>query len=302
MAYPDYPSNRLIVNGRDLSSDFNLILMDGYTLDPPSIKTHTVDIPAGNGVIDLTETLYGDVTYENREQSFTFAVIDTNEFERVKTKVSNFLHGRRFSYTMTMDPGYTYNGRFSVSSYYHNVKSGIRIGYIVINIDSDAYKYLPKKVYRIPAVGGKIVRFESGRKRVVPTIEVGNAVTIIKNNKITKLPIGTWKINDLYFSEGYNEVYFNTFLIRNLQCKDLYFEDNDSSSGVTWGEFSKKRLFEWYKSNGDGTIAQYVWKDLSVYSWGDQEITSKRWSELMYMSDVTSDIKDIYIEYEVGDL
>ena len=71
--YPDLPDNRLIVNGVDLSVTYQMVLLDGYTLEPPKPKTYTVDIPGGNGVIDLTEALTGDVSYSNRTQKFTFA-------------------------------------------------------------------------------------------------------------------------------------------------------------------------------------------------------------------------------------
>ena len=59
MSYPDLPNNRLIVNGVDLSIRFQMVLLDGYTLEPPEPKTYTVDIPGGNGVIDLTRLLPG---------------------------------------------------------------------------------------------------------------------------------------------------------------------------------------------------------------------------------------------------
>ena len=63
MQYPGLPNNRLIVNGVDLSTEYGMILLDGYTLSPPEPKTYTVDIPGGDGVIDLTEGLTGDVAY-----------------------------------------------------------------------------------------------------------------------------------------------------------------------------------------------------------------------------------------------
>ena len=119
MSYPDYPNNRLIVDGVDLTEKYQMILLDGYTLEPPEPKTYTVDIPGGDGVIDLTETLNGDTVYNNRKQKFTFYVIGTSTFERVKTEVSNFLHGKAFDYKITMDPDYIYHGRFKVSSYNH---------------------------------------------------------------------------------------------------------------------------------------------------------------------------------------
>ncbi len=35
MSYPDYPENRLIVNGVDLTLKYGLILIDGYKLESP---------------------------------------------------------------------------------------------------------------------------------------------------------------------------------------------------------------------------------------------------------------------------
>ena len=119
MQYPGLPNNRLIVNGVDLSTEYGMILLDGYTLSPPEPKTYTVDIPGGDGVIDLTEGLTGDVAYNNREQEFTFAIIDVDNWERSKTMISNFIHGRLYDYKMTMDPEYTYHGRFTVEEYGH---------------------------------------------------------------------------------------------------------------------------------------------------------------------------------------
>lgn len=70
MSYPDYPENRLIVNGVDLTLKYGLILIDGYKLDPPEVKKYEVDIPGGDGVIDLTDSLLGDTAYKNREIEF----------------------------------------------------------------------------------------------------------------------------------------------------------------------------------------------------------------------------------------
>ena len=141
MSYPDYPNNRLIVDGVDLSVRFQMILLDGYTLSPPEPKTYTVDIPGGDGGIDLTSAMTGDVAYSNRSQSFTFMVVDPDSFERVKTDVSNFLHGKSFDYQMTMDPGYTYHGRFSVTEYSHAVYAypGL-VGVFTISVDAEPYQ------------------------------------------------------------------------------------------------------------------------------------------------------------------
>ena len=89
----NYPKNRLIVNGVDLTEKFKMVLSDGYTLTPPSPKTYIIDIPGGHGKLDLTESLFGDVPYDNRKQEFTFYIINVEDFEKAKTEISNMLHG-----------------------------------------------------------------------------------------------------------------------------------------------------------------------------------------------------------------
>ena len=289
-----YPNNRLIVEGDDLTEKFGLILLDGYTLDPPEVKTNLIDIPGGNGSLDLSEALTGDILYGNRPQSFSFAVIDPNSFERTKTQVSNYLHGKKKHYQMTMDPGYTYYGRFSVSKYSHTRYANGLVGTIEISITAEPFKMAPDVITRVSAIGGKVVYLYGGRKRVVPTIETSVKTRVIKDGKLVDLPAGTWKVNDLYIREGTNEVYVNSYIIHNLTWGNLL--DNQ----VTCGDFTKRRLFDWYKSNGEGTYVLDTWETELPKTWS--EMASGTWGSLMYMSDVTKDIKDIYIKYEVGEL
>lgn len=294
MGYPDYPYNRLIVNNIDLTNEFKMVLSDGYTLEPPEPKTYTIDIPGGNGKLDLTETLIGDTLYDNRTQEFTFYVIHPDSFEKVKTKVSNFLHGKSYDYHMTMDPDYTYHGRFKVTGYSHGAYSSGIVGIIKVSIDANPYKMKPKQVFKVNAVGGVISYLPSGRMRVRPDIEVDSLTKIIYNNKLLVLPQGSWVINDLLFTEGVNEVYFNSYDIINLQWKDL------KTNGVTWGSFKQQRLYEWYKSNGDGTYVIATWEYMTESKWSD--IVDKAWVDLTYKSETTNLIKNIYVNYEWGDL
>lgn len=294
MGYPDYPNNRLIVNGVDLTTEFGIILGDGYVLEPPSPKTYTVDIPSGNGKLDLTESLFGDTVYENRKQEFTFYAIYTTNFEQLKTKVSNFLHGKSFYYRITMDPEYTYHGRFTVSSYTHTAYSSGILGTIKITIDADPYKYKETKIYSLNAIGGNIFAFESGRKRIIPIFETDGFLKVIYNGKKIILQKGTWTINDLQFTNGINTIYLNSYEIRNCIWGDL------KTNSTTWGQFKKKRLFEWYKSNGLETIVSKNWMDISNLSWSS--LADSTWASQTYKYEETGDIKNIYMKYEWGDL
>lgn len=294
MTYPAYPNNRLIVDGVDLTEKFKMVLADGYVLNPPSVKTYTVDIPGGNGKLDLTESLLGDVSYDNRSQEFIFYIIKAEDFEKIKTDVSTFLHGKAYDYELTMDPGYRYHGRFTVTSYEHGVYDIGKVGCIKVSIDAEPFKYKPAKIYRISGIGGNIYKFPSGRKRVVPTIEAHGRLKIIFNGKETILYQGTWRINDLLFKSGINEVYFNSYEIRVLTWGDL------KANGVTWSNFKDRRVFEWYKSMGNSNMVTKTWNNLSYSNWND--ISSTTWNDQKYMPEVTDKIKDSYVKYDWGDL
>ena len=297
MSYPDYPKNRLIVDGVDLTLKYGMILVDGYKLDPPEAKTYEVDIPGGDGVIDLTESLLGDTAYKNREGEFEFYVFelaDSNAYEELKTKINRFLHGKSYDFQVTMDPGYTYHGRFKVSDTKHSMYANGIAGYFKVTVEAEPFKYLNDAVYRINAVGGKTVYFESGRKRVRPVIETDGFLKVIFNNKLYTLPQGTWTINDIVFKEGVNEVYFNSYDIKNLTWGEL------KKLGITWKEFKTKKLYEWYKHNGDGNQVIKTWEQLAGNTW--EELSNLTWGDLTYMAEVTENIQDVYVKYKVGDL
>lgn len=294
MGYPNYPKNRLLVGGVDLSEKFKMVLVDGYSLKPPEPKTYTVDIPGGNGKLDLTESLIGYPAYDNRKQEFTFYIIDDKNFERTKTEVSNFLHGKVFDYKFTMDPEYIYHGRFSISSYTHESYANGIAGIIKITIDADPFKFKSEQVFRVDAVGGTIVYFNSGKMRVRPTIETDGFLRVIYDNKLVILRQGAWTINDLLFTEGINKLYFNSYDIRNLTWGDL------KTNGVTWGNFKAKRIYEWYKANGNGNQVNKIWSDLSENTWAD--LADQTWASQMFKFEIVSTIKNIYVKYDWGDL
>lgn len=296
MSYPDLPNNRLIVNGVDLSIRFQMVLLDGYTLEPPEPKTYTVDIPGGNGVIDLTEALTGDVAYKNRKQEFTFAVIDVKNFEKVKTEVSNFLHGRAFDYTMTMDPGYTYHGRFSVDSYSHEAYANGLLGQFKITVDANPYKLKEHCAYRLNATGGKLYRLESGRRRVHPVLECTQPCFITFNGVESIIPAGTYRLNDVTFKEGINEIYLNTSRLWFVIWDEV---GEDKNYPMTWGDAGMYTWDSIQRLGGDITDAPSCWGDISDKIWSD--VFKKRWNEMDYRRENIPDAS-AYLTYDWEDL
>ena len=294
--YPGYPDNRLIVNGVDLTQVYGLVLLDGFTLQPPEPKTYTVDIPGADGEIDLTESLLGTPVYQNRKQEFTFAVLDSNRFvfEQIKTKLSNFLHGRTYEYKISVDPEYTYTGRFTVSSYSH----GYLYETIVVSVSAKPYKLKQHMAYSINATGGHMYRFESGRRKVHPVIETKNAIHVEYDGVSYDIPAGTHRLNFCVFSEGPNDLYINSRRLYAVVWDDL---NQNGSNPLTYNQASEQKL-RWDDLQRLGESSESTpqkWSDVALSSWEDYSAT--RWNEVDYKADAVNDGL-VYVTYDWEDL
>ena len=333
--YPwGYPDQRLVVGGIDLTTEFQMILIDGFELNPPEPKFYMIDIPGGNGMIDLTEALGGDVSYKNREQQFVFKAIYPAQWEIVKTLVSNFLHGKYFEYQLSWDPGYTYKGRFQIVSYSHMAKARGKLGEIVIKVTADPYKYKPSPVIYANGIGGEKVICVSGRKPVRPIIQTARSTTVTWKNKTFKVGKGTFRLNDVLFQEGVNELYFNTFTITDTKWEDL---GAGGSNQMTWKEAMKYTWDEIQRikldivspgastisllANNDDTVGVSITAFAKAYTWNDLYNADYNWNYLLsngwtwdgmntddtvegglFGDDFESGGSAVYITYEWGDL
>lgn len=253
MGYPNYPDNRIFVNGIDLTEKYGMILLDGYTISPPEPKTYSVDIPCSDGSLDLTEALRGRAVYKNRSMSFSFCILKVDNVELLKSTICAFLHGKNYNFRITMDPDYIYHGRFIVSDFAYAIYDIGKVVSMKIEIDADPYKWRSES-YSFSAVGGVIKEFLNGNKLISPTITSGGNLKVIFNNRTIYINSKEWTSNSLTFGEGINELYFNSYEIHNLKWGDI------TEKSITWGTFKEKKLFEWYKSVGtvDNTLAQEV--------------------------------------------
>ena len=297
--YPNLPNNRLIVNGIDLSMTYRLVMSDGYTLEPPEPKTYTIDIPGGDGVIDLTEALAGDSVFNNRHMQFTFYIVNVSDhqtFESVKTAVSNFLHNTADDFELTFDPGYTYHGRFSVTSYEHQKFPSGYLGAIVVDIDADPYKTKGVQSYKLNGMGGRLFRLLSGRKPVHPTVQCNQPFTVWFNGKQTAVPAGTYRINEVLFKAGYNDFYINTFRIYSLRWSDV---GSGGKHRMTWNQISKYRWDNVHLLGANYEELPTSWESLSQYRW--QDLATKKWSELNLSQSEGFDTT-AYVTYDWKDL
>lgn len=278
------------VAGINTYRDLGLV-MTVEEMNPPEVKEYKVDVPGGNGCINLTSALSGDTAYNNRSMTFVFTMVNTtDDFERAKTKLSNLLHGREHDFKLSFDEEYTYHGWFSVSKYKRegNKKQ------ITVKVDADPYKTKGLQTIATNTAGGKIIMVQSGRKPVRPTIETDGSIKVICNGVETEFPAGSWKPYGLILKEGANELYLRA----------MEFEPTVSWSYLserTWGELSHRRWFEWMNaSDSDEEISPKTWGDLKTMTWG--ELSDYRWSDVFTLHERETEEAIVYLQYEWSDL
>ena len=129
--------NDVIFNDEKSAYDEWNIVLTKADISLPKPKTSLVEIKGADGVLDLSEVLTGDILYNNRTITLTFEMMDDADYYDLISDISNYLHGRIVTITLTNDEDYYYVGRASINKW-QCVK---RKGTIVITVDAEPYKY-----------------------------------------------------------------------------------------------------------------------------------------------------------------
>ena len=185
--------------------DLRLILAS-KTIGTPSPKTETIDIPGGDGVLDLTE-YFGDTKYNNRNLSFEFStIVPKSDFMATFSAVQNALHGKRMAITLDEDPEWYYTGRISVSEW----KAEKNIGKLTIDCDCEPYKKQTSPTVITRAISGtETIILSNSRKRTVPevVIDSGTGLNIAFGlGNVWDLGSGSYTLPELELVEGDNPV------------------------------------------------------------------------------------------------
>ena len=186
-------------------NDFQLILAS-KTIGTPSPKTETIEIPGGDGVLDLTE-FFGETKYDNRNLSFEFSsMVNPSEFMTLFSTVQNALHGKKMTITLDDDPDWYYIGRISVSEW----KADKNIGKLVVDCDCEPYKYQIRTTTVTKSISGtSTITLPNSRKRVVPTVKVTSSSGLTMtfgSGKVWNLSSGSYLLPELELVEGDNLV------------------------------------------------------------------------------------------------
>ena len=95
--------------------DWGLLLKSRPEISPPTPKIKLIQVPGSSRVIDLTESLSGEVTYETRQiKAEFFTMDDRDRWPILYSNILTYMHGKSIRIIMDDDPNYFYTGRVTV--------------------------------------------------------------------------------------------------------------------------------------------------------------------------------------------
>ena len=178
------------------------VYLSSIDLGDPKPKEIYVEIPNGDGALDLTEALTGDVHYESRPIEMVFTIKPETYSVQLARRIRSFLNGQRRIIRWDDEPGYHLIGRCATTLQ----KDGV-LWLLTVRATCQPWKYknAPTVVNStIGASGTTSITLTNERKRVIPTITASAAVTIAFNGQTISVNGGTQRLTNIALSYGNN--------------------------------------------------------------------------------------------------
>jgi hypothetical protein len=204
--------------------DWHLIPKTRPVFNPPKVKTHYVDIPGRDGLIDLSEVVTGRPMFDNRTGSFEFYVDrDFKNWIDLYSELLKQFNGRQLMAILEDDPKYYYFGIFSVNIWRSEAaRSSIVIDYNVdpykITLQSstddwiwDTFNFETDNVIvhsNIAIDAEKTILVIGGSMPVIPTIVASTPMVAIFKGKEYLLKVGENYLNGILIQNGENTITF----------------------------------------------------------------------------------------------
>ena len=178
------------------------IYLSSIVIDDPKPKEIYVDIPNGDGALDLTEALTGEVHYESRPFEAVFTIKPETYSVELVRYLRSYLNGKQRTIRTKEEPGYYLIGRCATS-----IKKDGVLTLLTVKANCKPWKYKNDVTAinsTIGASGTTSITLTNERKRVIPTITASAAVTIAFNGQTISVNGGTQRLTNIALSYGNN--------------------------------------------------------------------------------------------------
>ena len=178
-------------------NDWGVILEDTH-ISPPVPKRYIVDVPARNGILDLTSQLTPIMRYESRTITFTFRV-RPGGWDTLMSTIYGDVHGKTMDVVSDLDPSWHWHGFVQVDDF----SSDERTGVLTIAVDADPFK-LANAPTTVSTSGSGSITCVCDRMELTPVIDTTASATIEFGDISAAVDAGSHIINDIIFVEGNN--------------------------------------------------------------------------------------------------
>lgn len=206
-----------------IHSDTDLHLIPETTkVSPAEPKISLVEIPGGNGSLDLTEALGAGVAYHDRAIKWAFTLYPGTDWGSKRSEVANALSGKRLKIIIDDDPTWYYDGRISVNAY----KSDKLYHQITIEATCAPYKRKLTESAISAELSTELVGISCaiGQMPLVPLITVAQETVVQYGEYSTTIQAGTHLLPDL--------------LMSGIQTIKAKVTDGTGTISITWREGS----------------------------------------------------------------
>lgn len=179
------------------------LVQQSVDVQPAQPKLNLVDVPGANGSKDLSTQPAGQVVFEDRVITWTFALYPGEKWDQKHRQVSNALNGLACYIVLDSDPDYYYDGRLTVKKY----KVDGLLRQITVEAVCRPYKLKQmetKVVATLSSTTYTTLALVNERKVVIPTITVTAETTLRWGSSTIVVPAGTHRIADIELQPGAN--------------------------------------------------------------------------------------------------
>lgn len=193
------------INGEHSLHDWKCVINNEDVISSPEPNTLFLEVPGRNGRLDLTESLTGDVTYQNRELKLQLVKsTKANEWEAFCQDKYNRFHGKKVEVVFDEDPEHFFVGRATISET-QRVRNA---GSVLLVIDAEPYRYAKAEtICTFTGAEEGVLQIEllNDRMWVSPEISVDVDCELVFGDITWKLLKGTQTVSGFVLTAGINK-------------------------------------------------------------------------------------------------
>lgn len=190
-------NNERVHTGDDLD-----LVQEKKEIEKPTIQSFTAQVPGRDGLINLTRSLTGKVTFYNRRMFFQYFGTGTRkELLDLDAYMSRF-HGQTIRIIDDDHPDHYYEGEATV-------KTTLAPNYITITLEVDAQPFrlkLSPTVYTREISGATTFYLNNENIEAIPVITTTGEIEITFKGVTTILGAGNYTIENFVLQSGVNTV------------------------------------------------------------------------------------------------